>query len=99
MSVETIRVALARLQDDPETESAWNDLAEAVTAPGVANDEAERLLGKARAKHEQRREWAAVARLLDLEISFVASTPVEGPMQSELARIYHEELFDVVRAR
>jgi len=31
MSVETIRVALGRLQDDPENEAAWNELAEAVT--------------------------------------------------------------------
>jgi len=48
MSVETIRMALGRLQDDPENEAAWNELAEAVTAPGVSNAEVERLLGAAR---------------------------------------------------
>ena len=79
MSVETIRMALGRLQEDPENEAAWNELAEGVTAPdiSVANGVVERLLGRARARHEQRREWEAVARLLDLELSFVAG--VGGP--------------------
>src|SRR5262249_23031927 len=100
MSVETIRVALGRLQDDPENEAAWNDLTEAVTAPdpGVSNAEVERLLGMARGRHEQRREWAAVARLLELEIAFASGTPVEGPMQAELARIYQDELIDAEKA-
>jgi golgin subfamily B member 1 len=100
MSVETIRMALGRLQDDPENEAAWNDLAEAVTAPdlGVSNAEVERLLGMARARHEQRREWGAVARLLEDEISFASGTPVEAPMQAELARIYQDELVDAEKA-
>src|SRR5262245_43763925 len=100
MSAETIRTALGRLQEDPDNESAWQELSEGVTAPdsSAANGEVERLLGRARAKHEQRREWGAVARLLDLELSFVAGTPVEGPMQAELARVYHEELLDAERA-
>src|SRR6185312_5662429 len=101
MSVETIRVALGRLQDDPENEAAWNDLAEAVTSPdpGVSNAEVERLLGMARGRHEQRREWSAVARLLELEIAFASGSPVEGPMQAELARVYHDELIDADKAR
>jgi tetratricopeptide (TPR) repeat protein len=100
MSVETIRMVLGRLQDDPDDEAAWNELAEAITAPntGVETQEIERLLGLARAKHEQRREWTPVARLLEMEIAFAAGSPVEGPMQAELARIYHEELVDVERA-
>ena len=100
MSVETIRVALGRLQDDPETETAWNELTEAITAPSgeLSNADVERLLGMARARHEQRREWSAVARLLDLEVSFAAGTPVEAPMQAELARIYQEELADAEKA-
>jgi tetratricopeptide (TPR) repeat protein len=100
MSVETIRMALARLQDDPENEAAWNELAEAVTAPeaSVSNADIERLLGSARARHEQRREWAPVARLLELEIAFAAGTPVEAPMQAELARIYQDELVDAQKA-
>lgn len=98
MSVETIRMALGRLQDEPENEGAWNELAEAVTAPGSNDDETERLLGAARGKHEQRREWDAVARLLELEIALAAGSPVEAPMQAELARVYNEELVDVGRA-
>lgn len=100
MSVETIRMALGRLQDDPDNELAWNDLAEMVTAPGegISSAEVERLLGATRARHEQRHEWSAVARLLELEISFAAGTKVEAPMQAELARIYQEELLDADKA-
>ena len=100
MSVETIRMALGRLQDDPDNELAWNDLAETVTAPGegISSAEVERLLGATRARHEQRHEWSAVARLLELEISFAAGTKVEAPMQAELARIYQEELLDADKA-
>src|SRR5262249_55404196 len=87
-----------KLQDDPENDQAWNELSEAVTAPGISNDEVERVLGQARARHEQRREWNAVAKLLEFEISFAADTPVEAPMQAELARIFHEELVDSDRA-
>ena len=100
MSVETIRTALGRLQDDPENDTAWNELAEAVTAPdmGVSNAEVERLLGMARGRHEQRREWGAVARLLEIEISFASGSAVEAPMQAELARIYQDELIDAEKA-
>ena len=104
MSVETIRVALGRLQDDPENEAAYSELSdvvtEVVTAPasGVSASDIERLLGSARARHEQRREWGAVARLLELEIQFVSATPVEAPMQAELARVYQEELVDAERS-
>ena len=97
MSVEKIRMALGVLQSDPENEAAWKDLAEAVTAPETSSDDVERLLGLARAKQEQRREWGAVAKLLELEMSFAAGTPVEAPMQAELARIHQDELVDVDR--
>lgn len=99
MSVETIRMALGRLQDEPENEAAWKELEDAVTAPGVGEDEVQRLLGAARNKHEQRREWGAVARLLELEIALSAGSAVEAPMQAELARIYNDELVDVERAQ
>ncbi|WP_437590400.1 tetratricopeptide repeat protein [Sorangium sp. So ce1000] len=100
MSVETIRMALGRLQDEPENEAAWNELQEAVTAPnnGAGPGDVERLLGAARARHEQRKEWQAVARLLELEIALAAGSAVEPAMQAELARVYHEELIDVDRA-
>jgi golgin subfamily B member 1 len=100
MSVETIRMALGRLQDDPDNEAAWTELSEVLTSPesSAANGEVERLLGRARARHEQRREWSAVARLLDLELSFATGTPVEAPMQAELARVFQDELVDAERA-
>src|SRR5262245_37158149 len=94
MSVETIRMALGRLQEDPDNEAAWTELTDLVTAPGVVQQDVERLIGRARAKHESRGEWRAVARLLEIEISFASGTAVEAPMQVELARIYHEELID-----
>jgi tetratricopeptide (TPR) repeat protein len=104
MSVETIRVALGRLQDDPENEAAYSELSdvvtEVVTAPAsdVSGADIERLLGSARGRHEQRREWGAVARLLELEIQFVSGSPVEAPMQAELARVYQEELVDAEKS-
>lgn len=100
MSIETIRMALGRLQDDPDNEAAWNELTEAVTDPSanVSNDDIERLLGSARGRHEARREWNAVAKLLDLEISFASGSAVEAAMTAELARVYSEELYDVERA-
>ncbi|HVY49859.1 MAG TPA: hypothetical protein VHB21_28385, partial [Minicystis sp.] len=91
-------MALGKLQDDPDNEAVWNELSEAVTAPGVSNDEVERLLGAARARHEHRRDWDAVARMLELEISFASGSAVEAPMQAELARVLHEELVETDRA-
>jgi tetratricopeptide (TPR) repeat protein len=99
MSVDTIRMALGRLQDDPENEAAWNELQEAVTAPTATNADVERHLGSARARHEQRREWSAVAKLLEIEISFAGGTAVEAPMQAELARIYQDEMLDADKAK
>ena len=93
--VTSLKEALGRLQDEPENEAAWKELEDAVTAPGVGEDEVQRLLGAARNKHEQRREWGAVARLLELEIALSAGSAVEAPMQAELARIYNDELVDV----
>ncbi len=96
MSVDRIRVVLGRLQDDPESEAAWNELAEIVTAPGARPEpETVRLLEQARAGHERRREWRSVARMLELEVSLDS----EPAMQAELARIYDEELFDAAKAR
>ena len=56
MTVDSIRVVLGRLQDDPENEIAWEQLAEIVTAPGTPEVELLRLLEQARARFERRRE-------------------------------------------
>ncbi len=50
MSVDTIRVVLGRLQDEPESEAAWEQLAESVTSPGDPGVEMLRLLEEARAR-------------------------------------------------
>ncbi len=100
MSVDTIRVVLGRLQDDPDSETAWEELSEIVTAPGKHPDaEAVRLLEQARSRHERRREWASVARLLEIEIALASGQPEEAAMQAELARIYDEELLAPTKAR
>jgi golgin subfamily B member 1 len=97
MTVDSIRVVLGRLQDDPESEAAWEELAEIVTAPGTPEAEYLRLLEQARARFERRREWLAVARLLEMELSL--SEAEEPAMQAELARILDEELLDSAKAR
>lgn len=100
MSVENIREVLGRLQGEPDSDEAWEQLTEAVTSPdgGGSVAEIERLLGQARARHEQRREWSAVAQLLEIEIALSAGEAAEVAMQSELARIFQEELLDPDRA-
>src|SRR3954470_24688524 len=100
MSAQNIRAALGQLQDDPDIEDSWNELFEAVTAPdaGMAQAELRTLLESARRGHETRREWDAVAKLLELEAGLHAGTPVEFAMQFELARVFEDELFDDQRA-
>lgn len=100
MSAQTIRTALGELQDDPDLESAWNDLQDAVTAPdpGLPSDELSSLLEAARQVHEGRREWEAVARLLELELALASGKPNEIAFLYELARVLEDELFDSVRA-
>ena len=55
MSAQKIRAALGQLQDDPDNESSWNELTDAVTASENAGGEAERLGGEAAAIAAQRR--------------------------------------------
>jgi len=100
MSAQKIRAALGQLQGDPDDEASWHDLIEAVTSPetGLPAEELRSLLESARRGHELRREWDAVARLLELEAGLHAGTPVEFAMQFELARVFEDEMFDDVRA-
>src|SRR5947207_2090405 len=100
MSAQKIRAALGQLQDDPDKEDSWNELFEAVTSPdgAMAAADLRALLESARRGHETRREWDAVAKLLELEAGLHAGTPVEFAMQFELARVFEDELFDDKRA-
>ena len=95
-----IQAALGLLQDDPENELAWTELADVVTAPdpGLPLGELKSLLEAARRGHEIRREWDAVARVLELEMLLHADTPVELAMLFELARVFDEECFDTEKA-
>src|SRR4029079_2200462 len=101
MSAQKIRAALGQLQDDPDIEDSWNELFEAVTAPdaGMPQAELRTLLESARRGHEVRREWDAVAKLLELEAGLNAGTPAEFAMQFELARVFEDELFDDENAK
>src|SRR5260370_15642278 len=96
MSAQKIRAALGQLQDDPDKEASWNELFEGVTSPNSGTPQAElrTLLESARRGHEMRREWDAVAKLLELEAGQHAGTPVEVAMQFELARVVEDERFD-----
>jgi golgin subfamily B member 1 len=100
MSAQTIRKALGLLQDDPDLENAWNELQDAATSPepGVGADELTKLLDAARRAHEARREWDAVARLLELQVFLSSGSPDEVKFQQELARVFEEELLDDAQA-
>ncbi|HEY8077097.1 MAG TPA: tetratricopeptide repeat protein, partial [Labilithrix sp.] len=102
MSQSTIRNALGILQDEPDNEQAWSDLREALgfTAgdatidPGDlgANDLAT-LLEAARKAHEMRREYEAVADLLEIEAA-LATGEREAALVAELARVRDDVLLD-----
>jgi len=96
MDSKKIRAALGKLQAEPESEQAWNDLAEAASARGgdLSTEEFERLLMAARERHAARGEWDAVARLLATAVDAVVDTPAEVPLLREQARTLQVELFD-----
>jgi len=100
MSSQKIRNALGLLQDDAENEAAWLDLQDAITAPdvGMSDEELVDLLGAARREHETRREWQAVANLLEYEISQCQGSSQEATRQAELARVLEDELIEDDRA-
>ncbi|HQP37764.1 MAG TPA: hypothetical protein PLI95_21420, partial [Polyangiaceae bacterium] len=100
MSAQKIRTALGLLQDDADNETAWVELQDAITAPdiGMSNDELVDLLEAARREHETRREWSAVATLLEYAISLVGGSKQEPILQAELARVLDDELLEHKRA-
>lgn len=95
MSVEKIREVLGRLQENPESDAAWDELTE-IVASVSENDQTDvsRLLEAARARHEQRRDFASVARILEMELLLLDSGTDAASKQGDLARIYDEQLFD-----
>jgi tetratricopeptide (TPR) repeat protein len=100
MSAKTIKSALGVLQDDPDQEKAWKELHDEVRAGGdMGADDLRRLLEAARRAHDARREYDAVARLLDIESEAAAGTPREHELLAELARTLDEDLLDDEGAR
>src|SRR5580704_8700456 len=99
MSAKTIKGALGLLQDDPDNGPAWAELrTELGTEPGMSPSELEKLLEAARRAHEGRREYEAVAKVLEIEAS-IASGGREIDLLAELARVLDEDLLDDVAAR
>jgi tetratricopeptide (TPR) repeat protein len=99
MSAKTIKSALGLLQDDPDNTKAWRALREELAGDaGMSQAELSNLLEAARRAHEGRREFDAVARLLELEIGVAGEGP-SGERLAELARVLDEELLDDAGAR
>jgi tetratricopeptide (TPR) repeat protein len=96
MDSKKIRAVLGKLQVEPESEQAWNDLAEAVATKGgdLSPEELERILVAARERHAARGEWEAVARLLATAVDALTDTPAEAELLREQARTLQAELFD-----
>lgn len=101
MRATEIRAALGQLQDDPERETAWNELEDALTSPGGGIDGAETLghFESARRAQARRGEWVAVARLLELEAAAWPQRAQNLALWAELGRVYTDELFDDERAQ
>src|SRR5258706_9723334 len=97
MSVQTIRKALGQLQDEPDNEAAWSDLRGALD--DVSGQEVAKFFAAARQAHLARREYAAVANLLEIASEFAKDTEAEPNVLAELARVCDEELFDDDRAQ
>jgi tetratricopeptide (TPR) repeat protein len=96
MDSKKIRAALGKLQAEPESEEAWNELAEAAAVKGgdLSPEDFERLLASARERHVVRGEWDAVARLLATAVDALTDTPLEVELLREQARTLQVELFD-----
>ena len=85
MSAKTIKSALGLLQDDPENAEAWQQLrVELQGDAGMPADELRKLLEAARRAHEARREYDAVARLLEMEVDAAKGTSHEVELLADL---------------
>lgn len=102
MSANTIRNALGVLQDEPDNEQAWSELRSALgyssgqgsVDPGeLGATELASLLEAARRAHEMRREYEAVAELLEIEAA-LATGDREAELVEELARVRDDVLLD-----
>jgi len=99
MSAKSIKSALGLLQEDAESGQAWKELrTELGGDAGMSTDDLAHLLEAARRAHEARREYEAVAGLLQIEVDAARGTAHEGQLLGELARVLDEELLDGEKA-
>lgn len=97
MASLTVANYLGQLRDDPDDESAFQGLAEALASgdQSVVGEQPLRLLEAARHGHERRGELRAVAWLIQLETSLTEDDPgFQAVLFKELGRLCHEELLD-----
>ena len=97
MAPLTIANYLGQLQHDPDDQSVFEALREAVTSgdPEILGDNPIRLLEVARTQHEQRGELRAAAWLIEVEAPLIQGDPdLEVALLKELGRLRHEELLD-----
>ncbi|MBI4700879.1 MAG: hypothetical protein HY744_06900, partial [Deltaproteobacteria bacterium] len=94
MSSDKVTGALAVLERDPDDAQAWDQLEDAVTEPGDEEADIGSLLREARKAHEQKRDWWAVARLLEFEIAAADDPAHTLEAHLELGRVYLDELVE-----
>lgn len=99
---KAIRAALGVLQAEPDNVEGWAELRDLLgftteggtVDPGeVGASELAELLRAARAAHEARREYEAVAELLEIEIA-LATGDTEANLAAELAHVRDDKLLD-----
>ena len=109
MTAKIIRSALGVLQDEPDNDQAWTDLrgallfnpelpsSEASIEPGeLGATELAQLLEAARQQHEMRREYDAVADLLEIEVALAKqhAPDAEADLVQALAQVQDDILHD-----
>ena len=97
MASLTVASYLGQLRDDPDDESAYLGLEQALASgdPDRIGEQPLRLLETARHGHERRGELGAVAWLIQLETTITEDDPgFQGILYKELGRLRQEELLD-----
>lgn len=102
MASQTVSHLLGTLQEDPENTEALQGIAQLMsTGPSEVDEESERMLEKARAGHDARAEFRAVAQLLEVQAALSVTTDPDraATLYVELGRIHREELLDDASAK
>src|SRR5690242_3153783 len=99
MAPQNVSHLLGTLQHDPENADALAALAALAENGSSVDSDAVALLDQARAVHDQRAEYRAVAQLLEVLSRLTQHDPDRAAaMLKELGRVYREELLDDARA-